>query len=100
MMNPEDILKITKSIEGLKPELTKLIDEFLKSAGLTKDANYEGALPIVFFLYTKIWPLVKELASIEHATYAVLLALYNFLGGIAGDVLSIPKDLENFFKKL
>lgn len=100
MINPEDIGLLVKGLKDAEPELDKLIGAFLESAGLTADSNYEGALPIAVLFFRYVWPIIKDLISIEKMTLAVLTQAYTYLGGIESDLASIPASVEKFFKGL
>lgn len=99
-LTPENLEKIKGLIDDAKPEFEKFVSKVLEMSGLTRDSDYSGLVPIAILAYDYIWPVVKEIVSILHMTYADLIALYNFLGGIEGDIMSIPKSIENFFKHL
>lgn len=95
--DPKDAIKILKEAQ---PELQKLIGEILEQAGLTKESDYQGLIPILAFLYQFIWPAIKDLRSIEKALYAVLLAAYKFMEGLGSGIEGVPGDIESLFKAI
>ena len=90
---PEILEKLSKMN---RTEIQNFLDEMLHQFALTGDEKYEGVYPLLIIFYTKIYPILQEIATFAHGLTVLEGQVMKYLDTMGAGI----NDVESFFKEV